>query len=325
MTPAAREAFEREFERNPRDPRARFYIGLAYEQAGEFEKALAAYLELGRESMSDAPWLPQLRSRIRAVAEELDADVEPLLAEVGTMTPEQEAERLARAVEENPDDWQSWVELVRLRMGNGDEEGARAALERARSIFAGAPFVRQQLTTLAVELGLEGTSAEAGSGPSREAVAAAARMTPEEQRAMIAGMVDRLAARLEEQPDDIEGWRMLARSYRVLGRREEAAQVYGTLARKLPEDVDAQLDYALALLETVPAEDPLPERVVAAFRKVRELDADQPDALFYLGLAAAQQGDATRARKLWGRLLSMLPAGTPQYEEVKKQLDALDS
>ncbi len=325
VTPAAKEAFEREFERNPRDPRARFYIGLSYEQAGEFDKALSAYLELGRDSTSDAPWLPQLRSRIQAVAEELDVDVEPLLAEVGTLSTAEEAARLARALEENPGDWQGWIELVRLRMASGEEEAARADLARAREIFAEAPFVTEQLASLAMELGLEEPPARVGSGPGQEAVAAAARMSPEEQRAMIASMVDRLAARLERQPDDIEGWRMLARSYRVLGRREEAAEVYGTLARKLPEDVEAQLDYALALLETVPAEDPLPEQVVAAFETVRNLDTDQPDALFYLGLAAAQRGDAARARELWERLLSMLPAETPQYEEVKKQLDALDS
>ncbi len=325
VTPAAKAAFERELERNPRDPRARFYIGLAYEQAGEFDKALSAYLELGRDSISDAPWLPQLRSRILAVAEELDVDVDPLLAEVGTLSSAEEAERLARTVEENPEDWQSWIELVRLRATDGEVEEALAVLARAREVFAEAPFVLDQLATLAIELGLETPAATAEEAPGREAVEAASRMSPEEQRAMIASMVDRLAARLERQPDDLEGWRMLARSYRVLGRREEAAEVYGTLARKLPEDLEAQLDYALALLETVPAQDPLPEKVIAAFETVNTLDADQPDALFYLGLAAAQRGEVARARDLWSRLLSMLPADTPQYEEVKKQLDALDS
>ncbi len=324
VTPAAKEAFEREFERNPRDPRARFYIGLAYEQAGEFDKALSAYLELGRDSTADAPWLPQLRSRIMAVAEELDADVEPLLAEVGTRSSAEEADRLARSLEEDPRDWQGWMELVRLRVASGDAEAATAALARAREIFAEAPFVQDRFADLAVELGLE-EPPDAEGAPSREAVAAASRMSPEEQRAMIAGMVDRLAARLERQPDDLEGWRMLARSYRVLGRREEAAEAYGRLARALPEDVEAQLDYALALLETVPAQEPLPDPVITAFETVNALDADQPDALFYLGLAAAQRGETARARELWSRLLAMLPAGTPQYEEVKKQLDSLDS
>ncbi len=326
VTPGARAAFERELERNPSDPRARFYVGLAHEQAGEFDKALAAYLELGRDSTSDAPWLPQLRDRIRAVAEELDTDVEPLLAEVGTVTSAEEADRLARSLEKNPKDWQRWVELVRLRAASGDNAAAAQALARAREIFAEAPFVQQQLASLASELGLENPSATAGaSTPSREAVTAASQLSPEEQKAMIASMVDRLAARLEQQPDDIEGWRMLARSYRVLGRRAEAAEAYGKLARKLPDDVEAQLDYALALLETVPAQEPLPEQVIAAFETVNGLDASQPDALFYLGLAAAQRGDVARARDLWSRLLSMLPTDTPQYKEVKKQLDALDS
>ena len=40
---------------------------------------------------------------------------------------------------------------------------------------------------------------------------------------MIRGMVDRLAARLQEHPDDIEGWRRLARVWEVLGEPEKAA------------------------------------------------------------------------------------------------------
>ncbi len=326
VTPDARAAFERELERNPSDPRARFYVGLAHEQAGEFDKALAAYLELGRDSTSDAPWLPQLRDRIRAVADELDIDVEPLLAEVGTVTSAEEANRLARTLEKNPENWRSWMELVRLRVASDDKEAALQALTRAREIFAEAPFVQQQLANLAVELGLESKPPRAGTtAPDREAVAAASKLSPEQQKTMIASMVDRLAARLRQQPDDIEGWRMLARSYRVLGRHAEAAEAYGKLASKLPDDVEAQLDYALALLETVPAQGPLPEQVIAAFETVNALDASQPDALFYLGLAAAQRGNVARARDLWSRLLSMLPADTPQYKEVKKQLDALDS
>ena len=54
-------------------------------------------------------------------------------------------------------------------------------------------------------------------GPTSADVAAAANMRAGDQTAMINGMVTRLAARLKEEPDDVEGWLRLIRSYVVLG------------------------------------------------------------------------------------------------------------
>jgi cytochrome c-type biogenesis protein CcmH len=60
-------------------------------------------------------------------------------------------------------------------------------------------------------------------GPTGEDVAAAQDMTAEEQTAMIEGMVSGLAERLESEPNDVEGWLRLIRSYVVLGRATDAA------------------------------------------------------------------------------------------------------
>jgi cytochrome c-type biogenesis protein CcmH len=59
-------------------------------------------------------------------------------------------------------------------------------------------------------------------GPSAEEAAAAAAMSPEERAAFIRSMVERLAARLETTPDDVEGWRRLANAWRVLGESGKA-------------------------------------------------------------------------------------------------------
>ena len=61
-------------------------------------------------------------------------------------------------------------------------------------------------------------------GPTRDDMEAAAEMSAAERADMIRGMVDRLARRLEEEPDDVEGWRRLARAYEVLGEKEKAAE-----------------------------------------------------------------------------------------------------
>jgi cytochrome c-type biogenesis protein CcmH len=84
--------------------------------------------------------------------------------------------------------------------------------------------------------------------PSRETVAATAKATsgaaPEERRAMIESMVERLASRLEQQPDDAEGWARLGRSYMVLHQPAKALDAYVRAVKLRPDD--APLAQALA-------------------------------------------------------------------------------
>ncbi|MBI3371853.1 MAG: c-type cytochrome biogenesis protein CcmI [Betaproteobacteria bacterium] len=65
-------------------------------------------------------------------------------------------------------------------------------------------------------------------------------VTPEQ----IAEMVERLAERLKQKPDDAEGWVMLARSYGAIGRFEQSAQAYARVAKLSPEDAGILADYA---------------------------------------------------------------------------------
>lgn len=72
-------------------------------------------------------------------------------------------------------------------------------------------------------------------GPNADEVAAAADMSPEERAAFVQSMVDRLAARLEEEPDDLEGWLRLANAYRVLGDDGAARDALSQAEPLLPE------------------------------------------------------------------------------------------
>ena len=62
-------------------------------------------------------------------------------------------------------------------------------------------------------------------GPSREDIEAANQMSRQERMNFIRSMVERLAERLEENPNDLNGWRRLLRAYRVLGEKEKAQMV----------------------------------------------------------------------------------------------------
>ena len=53
---------------------------------------------------------------------------------------------------------------------------------------------------------------------------------------MIEAMVERLAARLEQQPEDVEGWSRLGRSYMVLHRPDKAREAYVRALKLRPDD-----------------------------------------------------------------------------------------
>jgi len=89
-----------------------------------------------------------------------------------------------------------------------------------------------QAKVLAKQLKLEWESAKgdtseeptAAPGPTREDMKNAAEMSDEDRQGMIRQMVDRLAGKLKENPNDLEGWKRLARAYQVLGDSEKASE-----------------------------------------------------------------------------------------------------
>jgi len=72
-------------------------------------------------------------------------------------------------------------------------------------------------------------------GPTAEDVEAASEMSAADRDAMIRGMVDGLAARLQEEPEDIEGWLQLGRAYTVLGEAENARAAFEEVLNRTDE------------------------------------------------------------------------------------------
>lgn len=92
-------------------------------------------------------------------------------------------------------------------------------------------------------------------GPTADQVAAAQDMAPADRMAMIEGMVSGLAERLKDEPDDVEGWIRLIRSYVVLGRGDAAAQAAtSALAGVQDASERARVETLIADLGLVPAE-----------------------------------------------------------------------
>ena len=84
-------------------------------------------------------------------------------------------------------------------------------------------------------------------GPTQDQLAAASSLRPAEQQRMAEGMVARLAARLEREPGDVNGWIMLMRSYTTLGRDADARAALGKALAANP-GARAELSSAAATL-----------------------------------------------------------------------------
>jgi cytochrome c-type biogenesis protein CcmH len=77
---------------------------------------------------------------------------------------------------------------------------------------------------------------DAGAGPSREDMAAASQLTEEQRNEMVRGMVQRLADRLKENGDDLDGWLRLMRAYMVMGDRDKARATVSDARKALGAD-----------------------------------------------------------------------------------------
>ena len=124
-------------------------------------------------------------------------------------------------------------------------------------------------------------------------------------REQIAGMVERLAARMKEKPEDAEGWAMLGRSYAVLDRYAEAAVAYANAVKRSEPDAQLLADYADALAmaqgRNLRGE---PERLIAQALKV---DPRNVKALLLAGTVAFQDKKFKDAIAYWERILAVVP------------------
>ncbi len=142
---------------------------------------------------------------------------------------------LERARLAAPDDLRTRYYLALADLQAGD---AAAALEGFRAVERAASPGAEWLPMLRERIAEAETRLRVGAapGPTADQMAAAQALPPAERAAMIEAMVQRLADRMRETPDDAEGWLRLARAYRVLGRAAEARDALRRAAELRPDD-----------------------------------------------------------------------------------------
>lgn len=125
-----------------------------------------------------------------------------------------------------------------------------------------------------------------------------------------------LQQRLRENPDDANGWKMLARSSMTLRQFDTAVSAYEK-AMELEDGRNAQtmVDLALALLSR--DQMPIEGRPAALIDGALALEPNNPAALFYSGAAAAERGDIDVAASRWEILLGLNPP--PEIRSILEQ------
>jgi len=216
-----------------------------------------------------------------------------------------------------------WLPLLHRRIA---ETAQAAGIDPATlKTSAGAPrkpVPPQAANPPAAPAATQGEANMPSSADVAETAKATAGATPQEREAMVTAMVERLAARLQQQPDDVDGWTRLGRSYLVLNQPDKAVDAYAHAAKLKPEDVDLKQQYAEAIIEAGSGDDPPPD-ATALFRDVLTAEPQNAEALWYVGLAEAGAGHAQNAHDLWTKLLAQLPSDAPARQEVEQRLGAL--
>ncbi len=309
----ARAAFARALELDRQEPRARFYLAIAAYQEGRPEEALEALKALEREAPQGAGWLATVRSQIEMISAELGR---PVATAVQKSPQELEAEIAAGDAP-----YESWIALIDAYARAGETDKAKDATARAKERYGSAPFVMQEIARAEARIESGGQGVR---GPTQEQVDAMSRMSPEDREAMIEGMVAGLAARLENEPQDLEGWTMLARSYGVLGEHEKSADAFARAINLEPEDLSLRLGRAEALLNGLNAEgQPIDAEAEAAIEEIAVRAPDHPFALYFQGLAASQRGDTEEAREYWTQLKEGMPEGAAETAQIQQMIDSL--
>lgn len=125
----ARDAFEAALRVDPKEPRARYYLGLADAQDGNPRGALERWLALEADLPPDAPWRAMLAEHIQQLQTEAGITPENRTAMIRGMV-----ERLAERLEQQPDDADGWLRLARSYMVLGEAAKAKDALAKAERL-----------------------------------------------------------------------------------------------------------------------------------------------------------------------------------------------
>ena len=131
-------------------------------------------------------------------------------------------------------------------------------------------------------------------------------------------LVEQVQQHLEKNPTDGRGWNVLAPVLQRLGRFDDAVRAYRNSLTYNGESAERRADLGEAL--SAAAGGVVTAEAKSEFERAHALDADDPKANYFLGLAAEQDGRKDDAASIWRALLAKAPADAPWRALVQTSL-----
>ena len=169
-----------------------------------------------------------------------------------------------------------------------------------------------------------GTPKSIGEAPVVSSQPAPATGAPAERtQEQIQANVEKLAERLKSNPNDVQGWTMLARSYSSMERFSEAAGAYAKVTELKPNDADLWAEYAFAT--AMAGGKTLGGKPTELIQQALKVDPQNAKALQLAGTAAFESKNYQKAIEYWERVLKQVPPNsevgqliTSRINEAKK-------
>src|SRR6185503_5880407 len=136
--------------------------------------------------------------------------------------------------------------------------------------------------------------------------------------AQIVAMVESLAAKMKDRPDDPQGWALLARSMAAIGRFKESADAYERLSKLVADDPQVYADWADSL--GMAQGRTLAGKPYELAKQALKLDPQHRKALALAGTAAMDARDYRAASDYWNRLAAQIPPDSPDHAQVQSVL-----
>lgn len=285
---------------NPNDPKGWAMLARSYKAMGRFEEAQQSFEKAGDIVKTDPDLLVDHAEVIAILAgNKLDGKPQQMIEEALRLNPEHPMGLMMSGV---------------AAYQNADYKSAVTRWEKLLGMLPpDSPDAQQMQANIDDARAKGGLAASESNKLPPIPAGAAAGMTPDK----VNDMVDRLAARLKDNPDDVAGWARLARAYKVQNRLDEAAAAYAKTGKMLDTDPDLLTQYADTLAMRNKSLQGQPSELI---KKALAIAPKHPMALMMAGQAAYQGGNYAAAIGHWKNVLSVLPVGSPDVDLIKTEI-----
>lgn len=151
-----------------------------------------------------------------------------------------------------------------------------------------------------------------GAAPATAGHGAAGEMPP------VSELVEQLRARMEENPDNAEGWFLLGRTYMRLQNYTQAVYAFEQVVGLLPDEPAGLLSLADAL--SMRDGRHVGPRAIELLEKALSIDPDSVTALWLLGNAAFDNGDSATALGYWQHAYPLLEGEPAMQSELGQMI-----